>query len=290
MAGQFGGVGFGGTTPSLNSPRQRFVLEDAFATPEERHGGLADPSHGIPGEIAQPYPWEEFPGQPHGPYGIDNQLLGVDVCLLSEDAGQLVQDPTADLQPITRAAPWPKGTPQGVTPDDLQDRHAQTAEIHATGMGAAREALYLPTADPVQDRWVEYADVDAGNSIQERIPGQVAGASGGWGTRDRVQSLAGQNQYGYDAAHLHRRVATGSIPGNTDWMRPGGRVVQKSIAGGATIPTGPDSPFSAQDGTVGYDSRGAVLTQLPAQYVASPEPARAPTYPAVQAESQVDFW
>lgn len=294
MGGSFGGVDFGGQTHTLGAalgPRA-FTIQDDFATAEQRSGDPADPRHGKTGEIAQPYPWLKS-GQesiPYGPYGLDDGIMGVDIASYETPHGYLSQDPTADLQPVTRAAPWPKGTPQGVDPDSVEFRQAQSREIHGMGMGAAREMLYLPTADPVQDDWQEIWDVDPGQSLQVKTPQQVHTASGGWGTRDRVQSDARQNRYGFDSAHKHRRFARGSIPGNFMWLRPGSRPLVKSVPGTARIPTGPQSPFYGQDAEIAYDPRGAVLMDLPVQYTAPPEADYAQGYDPNSGPVEVDLY
>lgn len=258
----------------------------------ERQGGFADPKHGIEGEQATPYPWEEFPGESHGPYGLENELLGMDIASFVEPAGNLGQDPTADLQPNTRAANWPKGLPQSTFPDDQEAWREQESEIHAQNMGGSREALYEPTLNPVQDEWTELLETDPGITFPAMVPlpGQLqAGGSGGWGSRDRVQSLARQNEYGYDAAHMHRRYATGAIPGNYMWMEPGSRPMIKTVPGTARVPVGVDSPFAGQDPGASYDAQGAALLNLPTAYQSPPEPALAPSYSSVEAPS-VDLW
>lgn len=270
-------------------PLEGYVNPDPEATPEERLGEPADPRHG---ELTGgPYPWEAFPGEPHGPYGLDNQLIGgADIVLLADPAGQLAQDPTADLQPVTHAAPWPKGIPQGVGPDETADWNAQLAGIHAENFGADRAVLYDPGSDPVQDNWRDFYDVDPGQSVQDpSVPGQVKASAGGWGNTDRVQSFAKQNEYGFDSAHLHRRYAAGSIPGNYMWMRPGSRPMVVDIPGTAVTPVGPDSPFYGQDPSIPFNTQGAALTVLPAEYQAPPDPALAATFPA-EGTPGVDLW
>lgn len=261
-----------------------FDLGTDAATPEQRLGGPADPRHGKRGEEARPYPWEEFPGESHGPYGPENQLLGLDYATYEQPHDILANDPTADLQAVTRAAPWPKGVPQTLLPDDQLARREQSAAIHATNMGGSREALYEPTLSPQNDTWEVLEATDPGALIPPLpgLPKQVKGAlaPGGWGHRDREQSLARQNGYGFDSAHMHRRYATGSIPGNYMWMQPGSRAVRKTIAGRPTIPIGPDSPFSGQDPAWQFDPQGAVLQQLPAPYAPAPEPAVGAAYPS----------
>lgn len=271
---------------------QGFVREDAFATAEQRSGGTADPKHAERGETAKPYPWENFPGEPHGPFGVENELLGMEPDQFIDGHGYLAQDPTADLQPITHAANWPKGLPTTVHPDEVSARREESRLIHAQGMGGSREALYLPTLDATQDEWVELWEVDPGVTIppQPAQPEMLKGTGiMGYGSTDRNATFARQNGYGFDSAHMHRRYATGSIPGNYMWMEPGSRPLVKSIPRGGSIPTGPNSPFAGQDGNLGYDAQGSVLQDLPVEYAGPPAPALASQY-AGDDSSIVEYW
>ena len=282
-----------------------FVDTNPEATAEERSGGVADPKHGAAGEVARPFPYERsFPGSPHGPYGLDNQLLGDDewYCY-TEPAGQLWQDPTADETPITHAAPWPKGLPNTTDPDEAALRAQESDSIHGDhDTGGWREMAYIPTANPAQADWNELWEVDPGQeSRRQELPKQAKanGAFGqGWGQRDRQQSLAAQNEYGFDSAHMHRRVVTpggNSLPGNYMWMQPGSRPLVKSIPGTAGIPVGADSPHYGQDWEFPYNAQGAVLMDLPAAYTAPPEPALSTAMPpgpegtGVSQESPTDW-
>lgn len=260
-----------------------FVIADPFATAAERQGGMADPGHANVGEQAEPYPYEEYPGEPHGPYGAESQLLGMDVFSVTLSAGKIGDDPTMDEQPLTRAAPWPKGVPQSIHPDkQYLEYREQLADIHASNMGGSREMQYLPTADAVQDQWVEQMATDPGLLFpqMEPLPAQMmTGGSGGFGSRDRIHSFAEQNEYGFDSAHMHRRFAVGSIPGNSLWMRPGSRPLIKTVAGTARIPYG-EGPFMGQDGSTGYDPQGSALAVLPKAYEPPPDPALADSYPS----------
>jgi hypothetical protein len=262
-----------------------FVNPDPEATPEQISGGVADPRHGAPGEVARPFPYERnFPGQPHGPYGLDNQLLGVEDYAYFTPAGQLFQDPTGDETPVTHAAPWPKGMPTTTDPEDVAIRRQESLDIHSSDMGTSREMLYIPTANPVQADWSELWEVDPGVSFPQlsEIPNQAKGiGAGGWGSRDRTQSFARQNGYGFDSAHMHRRIVEpggNSLPGTYMWMEPGSRPLVKSIPGTAGVPAGYDSPFYGQDPGASYDAQGAVLATLPADYAGVPQPALASDY------------
>lgn len=269
-----------------------FVRTDSFATPEQRNGNLVDPRHSEVGETAQPFPWDNFPGEGHGPYGLENELLGLPAEAFESPAGYLAQDPTADFQPITHAANWPKGVPQSVQPDEVSARREESRLIHAQGMGASREALYLPTLNPVQDDWVEIWDIGPGEMIppQPELPAQLKGTGMmGWGSTDRNASFARQNGYGYDSAHMHRRYAAGSIPGNYMWMEPGSRPLVKSTPGAAQVPVGVDSPFAGQSGDRGYDAYGAALMTPPSEYVPPPTPALAPA-PVGGDDAVVEYW
>jgi len=257
-------------------------------TPEQRYGGTADPRHSSIGEVARPYSWEGVYEGSHGPYGLDNQLLGVEICSFA--AGDLGQDPTADLTPRTHAAPWPKGVPQSPHPEAQAEWRDQENSIHASNTGVSRRMLYSPTLHAQQDNWQGFYEVAPGTSAQDpNVPKQVGFAVGGWGSRDRSQSLAGQNQYGFDSAHSMRRYAAGSIPGNYMWMRPGGRPMFKTLAGSGQLPTGSDSPFYGQDASAAFGVQGGILTDLPYEYATPPIPAVASAAPN-QAPAEIALW
>lgn len=259
--------------------------QDPEATPEERLGGTADPRHAAEGEAAGfQYPSEVMPGQPHGPYGVENQLLGANPEGMVDTAGMLYQDPTADLQPITHAAPWPKGVPSTAQPDGTAEWRAQNAEIHTMGMGS--DGSYLsPSLEPVQDDWIEITRVGTGSSLQDTdMNGQLkTTGSHGAGSRDRVSSTARQNGYGFDQAHGHRRVAavgSGALPGNFMWMQPGSRPLIKTLVHTARPAVGQDSPFTGDDTGLRFDTHGSVLSTAPAAYVPPVDPVQAVSYPA----------
>jgi hypothetical protein len=271
---------------------------EPFATPEERMGGPADPRHGVPGEQARPYPSEVTQGiyyGPAGPVGIENQILGFDYAEDVTPAGQLRQDPAADLTPTTaaggrktHAAPWPKGVPfdLGKDPDSTAERRGISEGIHSSDTGADRALSYAPTLDARQDNWIEYASVTPGTTLQEPVAratrAQVGIVAGTFTSHDRVQSLRQQNEYGFDSAHLHRRVAQSPIPGNYDMLRPGSRPMLKRVAGypGARG-TGGESPFTGDRYGEAFGTYGAVLSDLPGEYVPPPAPAlSSPVYSA----------
>jgi hypothetical protein len=257
--------------------------EQSQATPEQRSGDPADPRHQYRGQQARPYPWESRMVQAggHGPYGLDNQLLSspFEEWALTP-AGDESQDPTMDRTPSRRAAPWPKGIASGPVPsdgpDDIANQLAQSYEIHGTNMNASAKMILDSQGWAVQDDWREYGDERQGNTLQKPLPKQAVSSGFMWGTRDRVQSMARQNEHGFDAAHVHRRYAQGSIPGNNYWMRPGGRLLYKTLAGPARPPIGPDSPFEGQDLGASFDPYGALLMAQPTEYVAPPQVSLAP--------------
>jgi hypothetical protein len=275
---------------------QQMIDADSQATPEERSGGPADPRHGNWGEQAAPYPWQSSlaMGGSHGPYGPENQLLGDEMWFLTP-GGSLDDDITADRQPNTRAAPFPKGIASGpvpgATPDDIADQLTQSMALHGIDAGARLKATYPVQALGVtQDDWEEIWEVNPGDTDLEPLPKQAMSSGFMWGTRDRTQSMARQNDYDYGSKHMHRRYATGSIPGNTDWMRPGGRPLMKSLPGPARPPVGPDSPFHGQDLGAAFGIQGAVLQNLPTEYVPPPQPALASAYTGETGTDAVVEW
>lgn len=249
---------------------------DSQATPEERSGGTADPRHGMRGEQAPPYLWNSQMVQAggHGPYGADNQLLG-DADWVWEPSGDESEDPYFDHTPATRAAPFPRGILSGPipgeTPDAVAEQRMKSAAIHGVDCGASK-VMQHTLQDPQQDRWEGFYEVNPGHSDDVAPPRLFRGFGFMFGTRDRTQSFARQNEYGFDSAHMMRRYATGEIPGNNMWMRPGGRVLMKSMPGPARPAIGPDSPFEGDDLGRPFAVGGAVLLQSPTEYVAPPQP------------------
>jgi hypothetical protein len=255
-------------------------------------GGTADPRHAQPGELAPDRrAWADGPpGAMRGPYGLPNwlPLIGWDPVLYTAPAGELKDSPTADEQPLTRAAPWPAGMPASEQPADNLPWLAQSAQLRSVGFGAERVDLW--SDPPVQDTWLGYDTTGPGSSLQVPVPDQVKSGPG-WASRDRVQSNAPQNAYTFDERHQHRRVAIGAIPGNYDWLEPGSRPLLSPVprVGTAVIASGADSPFAGQVGGDAWSTHGALLRTLPGPY--SPPPAPAVAGPVEFAPvPSIGFW
>lgn len=263
------------------------------ATAEERLGDPADPRHGqdLVAPIAQTgYPWEVLAGviAPKGPFGNEAELVGADQGW-SAPHGDPTQNPLHDRTPSTHAAPAVRGVETTTDPDASARRLAQSMAIHASDTGAS--VRLRATVAAQQDTWADFYTVGAGSSAQDpAVPGQLRAAAAGWGTTDRAQSYARQNEHGFDAAHSHRRYATGSIPGNYLWMRPGGRPMVKTQAGPARPPVGELSPFTGQDLTRDYGVQGAVLQDAAVEYTTPPEPYLAPSYGPSPDPAPVSWW
>jgi len=251
------------------------INEDSQATPEERMGGPADPAHGH--YLAEPnIPRGSRIGPPHGPFGPENQLLS-DEYWFMEAGGIPEQDPEFDYTPNTHAGPWPKGILSGsavgdVGPDETALRLRQSYALHSLGTNAKARSN-TDRSEALNDTWETVELLNPGYDNLEEIPRQAKTAGiNGWGSRDRRQSLARQNDFGFDSAHVHRRFATGGIPGNTMWMRPGGRPLVKTMASPARPPIGSNSPFTGQDLGQSFGIDGAVLQNVPTEYVPPPNP------------------
>jgi hypothetical protein len=274
------------------------LAEESQATPEERSGGPADPRHAERGEESRPYAWEKpalGSGHIPGPKGPENQLLDDEYWFL-EPAGMPSDDITYDLTPDTHAAPVQRGILSGPVPGDNPDAIAeqlrQSAANQAINTGASLKLIHPPQALGIQnDDWEGFYETNPGSSDQENIPRQAMSSGFNWGTTDRVQSMARQNEHGFDSKHMMRRYATGSIPGNTMWMRPGGRPLVKSMAGPARPPIGENSPFTGQDLGQNFDVRGALLLNTPTEYVTPPQPNLAPAYASDSgSDALVEWW
>lgn len=264
-----------------------YVNENPEASPEQVHGGYVDAAHSNWGEQAQPYPWQRPQDgmQTHGPYGPQNGLLGDESqATAAFAAGVITDDPTGDRNPYgpgQHAAPWPKNPmgDQSVFPDNVANQRLQSASIHASDLGASDKHLYEPTLFANNDEWTDFYTVDHGTSLQPQgVPQSVGIVVGGWGSTDRVNSHAHQNSYGFDSVHMHRRYATGSVPGNYMWMKPGSRPMVRSNTGLRNFPTGQDSPFEGDDTTSAYGIEGAILSTPPTEYVAPPQPVTTPAF------------
>jgi hypothetical protein len=201
-------------------------------------------------------------------------------------AGTLSDDPTADMVPYYgHAAPWPKD-PIGdgsVSPDNTIRQVLDNRDIHASDLGSSRKHLYEPTLEANNDSWTDFYTVDAGTSLQPTgVPQSVGITVAGFGSRDRVNSHARQNSFGFDSVHMHRRWATGSIPGNYMWMKPSSRPMNRSFTGIRQFPNGVNSPFEGDNPQDAYGLQGVVLTQPPTEYVAPPQPLTAPAFSSTE--------
>lgn len=287
----------GGLTGLTGIAYRQYVSDETpQATPEERSGYPADPRHAQPGEQARPYAWESqmTPGGSHGPFGPENQLLG-DPEWLWSSAGTADEDPYFDHTPSRRAGPFPKGILSGpipgATPDDIADQLQQSMAIHGIRTNAGLRVM-TSLQDPLQDEWNELYEVNPGYSNLSVLPRQQMSSHFMFGSRDRTQTMSQQNEYGFDSAHMHRRYASGAIPGNTMWLRPGGRPMVKNLAGPARPPIGPDSPFADQDTGAAFSINGAYLQNVPPEYVGPPQPnlASASTTPVPNGDDSVVEW
>ena len=176
-----------------------------------------------------------------------------------------------------------------VDPDTVSATRAQSYELHSDGTNAeARSNLVRGFA--LNDQWQEVWNVTPGHSDLAELPKQAMSSGFMWGTRDRTQSFARQNEFGFDSAHYHRRIATGSIPGNYMWMQPGGRPLVKSLPGPGRPPIGVDSPFAGQDLGQAFSIDGAVLQNVPTEYNPPPQPnLQAPPLPTAN-DSYVEWY
>jgi hypothetical protein len=132
--------------------------------------------------------------------------------------------------------------------------------------------------------------VNAGNTDLQPISDQAKSAGFGWGTRDRTQSFARQNEYGFDSSHQHRRWAMSPIPGNFMYLKPGGRPMVKGLPGPARPAIGADSPFAGDDLGQAFGINGAMLQNVPSEYVPPPQPTLSASIVADDNESVVEWY
>lgn len=260
-------------------PVRGFNRPEPEATPEQIHGGPADPFHNQFGEASQPYSWQSqltnYSGHT-GPYGPESELLDDGTLYEGAPAGQLGHDPYGDLTPGRgHAAPMPVrlSGPLPSQHDSINNGLVQSAEIHATNLGASRKRTMDQLGDAQQDHWSEIWDVSNEPEKYPANPRWNGFTAFGFGTNDRPSNpMRKMNAFGYEDGHHHRRFATGSIPGNYMWMRPGSRPMIKTVAGPARPANGQDSPFEGDDLTASFGIQGAVLVEVPAEYQPPPSP------------------
>ncbi len=264
---------------SALAPLQKVEEETPFLTPEQRYGGPVDPYHSQHGELARPYPWESSitQGGSHGPYGPENQLLGDDYWFTFNGGGDESQDPDFDynMPNVTKSHGAPHTvTISGPLPSQygaICTQSDQSYPEHSQGTNASKKMQTWD--DPLQDHWAELLNNTPGHDDLVPVTGQVSFQSSGFGVNDRLSNTyAKRNTFGYETAHAHRRYATGSIPGNYMWMRPGGRPMVKGLPGPARPAIGIGSPFEGDDLGMAFGIDGAILQTQPTEYVPPPSP------------------
>lgn len=278
-------------------PVRGFAFPANEGTPEEIHGGPANPVHGKPGEDAQPYSWESQltqAAEKGGPYGAENGLLGDTYCLEGEPAGQLGHDPYSDLTPYRgHAAPMTSAAsgPLGSQYDDINRQLEPAAEIRGTDLGASRKMTLSELGDAQNDQWQEIWNVEDEPSKYPAGSPQTGFSVFGFGTNDRtVNPLRKVNGYQFNMGHHHRRFATGSIPGNYMWMKAVGRPAFKNAAGIARPAIGPNSPFHGDDLGLSFGIQGAVLVEVPTEYQPPPTPQTAAPVNSDTSAPAIPLW
>lgn len=292
-----------GTGLSGLSGLQGYENATPEAPPEKLHGFPVDPRHSQPGEPTPPGYEYRKPGlsrlvQPGSPTGLPRSepqpgMTGDDEWSDYTLPGGMPEDlPNFDLARETRAAPWPKGYLNTTDPDQSVLNIQRMAEIHASDRGASLWQDYVPQMDAKQDNWLEIWEINPGAVDLVDVPNQIKGiAIGGFGQRDRTQSFARQNEYGFDSKHQHRRYAQSPIPGNYMWLNPTGRPLIKSLPGPARPPIGQGSPFEGQDlGLAFAYDNGAILQNAPPEYIAPPQPNLAPPIVSQDTVPTIDLW
>lgn len=287
------------------------IIKDdaAFATPEERYGGTADPFHGHTGEQDKPYSWQslQMPAASHGPYGPQNQLLDDEYWFL-EPAGYPEQDPDFDrnMPSLTRShGSVHNVTISGPLPSQYDAINRQLSQMgnKASDLNTSNSMMYNSLGYVQNDNWNEIWVVDDGSSDLPEVGKQFSHQANGFGVNDAASNASRKTNFlgGWGDKHFHRRYANGHIPGNYMWMRPNGRPLFKTIAGTAKLPIGPDSQFTGVDDPNGnpkdigfpFDPYGAVLQSTPTEYVPPPAPNVAPVTPAYSNDygtDGVDLW
>lgn len=276
-----------------------YVISEPQAPPFEQQGRPVNPAHSNWGEKASPYPWEVVP---MGPY--PGKISPVDGIVEQEDsqwsipAGYLSQDPTADQTPAYNAAPFPKEGPLLPSPDQM-DVHGrkegsirqllESASIHASNTGAGLKRLFLPQMLAKQDNWQLNYNAVSGEDLVPATPPQIGVAAFGFNVNDHVSNpYAKKNQYGLNQSHRYRRIATGSIPGNTLWLRARSRPLVRSLTGNYHFPV--SGAFAGDDPGATFDINGAILTNTPTQYDTPPQVNLAPSLSDTSTVPEIPYY
>ncbi len=274
------------------------IIKDdtAFATPEQRSGGTADPYHGNIGEQAKPYAWESqmTPGGSHGPYGPENQLLDDEFWFL-EPAGMESDDPDFDRNTpsLTRShGSVHNETITGPVPSQYEAVNKQVAQMgnKASDLNTSNSMMYNSLGFAQQDHWNEIWEVNDGSSDLPEVGKPFSHQANGFGVNDAASNASRKmNLFGLGSKHMHRRYAQSPIPGNYLWMRPQGRILFKTMAGPARPPVGGNSPFAGQDIGAAYSyDNGAVLQDTPTAYIPPPSPNVESVTPAYSNDQGTD--
>lgn len=258
-----------------------YVISSPEAPPFEQQGGIADPRHGIAGEQASPYPWENVP---MGPYpGLIQPIDGL-VDNLSDyglPSGMLGQDPTGDQTPSNyNAAPYSQENPTAPMADQIgihgrnegsRRQLLDSLRVHAHNTGAGLKRLFLPQMLAKQDDWNAFFNAIQGEDNVPKVPGSVGMVAGGFNVNDHVSNpYAKVNGFGFDTSHRHRRYAYGPIPGNTLWLKARSRPMVRSLTNMHQFPT--SGAFAGDDPGATFGIDGAVLQNTPTQYAPPPQP------------------
>lgn len=274
---------------------------DPFASAEQRSGGPVNPYHGTQwGEQAKPYSWEsqQTPSGSHGPYGLENQLLGDDMWFL-EPAGMASEDPnfSHNVPSLTRSHGSVNNKINVTVPSQYESINAQIAQVSNHGLSDGTSGKMLTNRQGLaqNDHWQEIWELNDGSSDLPQVGKQFSHVAYGFGVNDAASNTSRKtNQYGYGDKHQHRRYAIGSIPGNYMWLRPHGRPLFKNVAGPAKPPVGGNSPFAGQDvGTAFAYDTGAILLNTPEEYVPPPAPNIAtytPAYDDPNGTDSIAWW
>jgi hypothetical protein len=286
--------------PGLSALSGYNAISDSnpFASAEDRSGGAANP-HVIESHSDPAYQSQLTKAGSHGPYGLENQLLGDDMWFIEPaDAPELNPEFDYNTPNLTRSHGSVSNiVSNGTVPSQYDSINLQIAQMDnkLSDMGTSRRMTHSQDLEPLNDHWQEIWEVDNGSSDVPDTTKQIAYQANGFGVADSVSNAYHKtNEFGFNSKHMHRRFAIGHIPGNFMWMRPQGRPLFKSIAGVARPPVGGNSPFAGQD--VGfafsYDT-GAVLMNTPEEYIPPPSPniaTRDATYDNPYGTDGTDLW
>ncbi len=254
-------------------------------------GGPYNPAHGLY-EWGDPVPWVTQQG-----VDVSGQAPTVEGSLVSQVPGNAPadQDPTlyADSTSTgSHGAPWPfLHIPDSGAVNSAEVTAVQSAanqELHGYDDGTAASFTNQPVPGHKM-RWNLQPDYNTSGAMTGSNVGDLAMNNGTGRDRFAGDVVAGDNlnEFGMDAAHIHRQNPAGHVPVPLDTTMGAQRPMVMNIPGRyGSYPVGGGSPFQGQIPGVG-NNFGAAEIGVASDYTPPPD---SPTNPPLDLPTGPPVW